>query len=124
MSTNNEIFLSLFSPRLTEERKRLGLSQAKAGQLCGISREVWGKYERGRVAPGSEVLYHFANVGADIGYMFSGQRITGDTEGLRRVEDQDGRYRLAKASAEEVKEAYTQADPMLQVAVCRVLKLE
>lgn len=74
MSTSDENFLSLCSVRLKEERKRLGLSQQAAAELCDVSREIWGKYERGVVVPGGDVLFSFSAVGADVGYIFSGVR--------------------------------------------------
>lgn len=70
----NENFYSQFAERLKNERDRLGLSQAEAGDLCGVSREMWGKYERGKGVPGGEVLFSFAAAGADINYILTGQR--------------------------------------------------
>lgn len=67
-------FTSLVAPRLAEERKRMGLSQVEAGEVCGVSREMWGKYERGKAALGGEVLFHFAVAGADVQYILTGQR--------------------------------------------------
>lgn len=67
-------FTSLFSARLKEERKRLGLSQAEAAAECGVSREVWGRYERAVAVPGGEVLFGFANLGADAQYILIGRR--------------------------------------------------
>ena len=67
-------FSSLVSPRVAEERKRLGLSQESAGQACGVSREMWGKYERGKAVMGTEVLALFAAAGADVLYILTGQR--------------------------------------------------
>ena len=67
-------FSYLFSPRILDERKRLGLNQQKAGESCGVSREMWGKYERGKAVMGTEVLSKFALVGADALYILTGQR--------------------------------------------------
>jgi transcriptional regulator with XRE-family HTH domain len=64
---------SLFSERLKKERTRLGLSQASAGDTCKVSREMWGKYERGEASPGGEVLSTFAAAGADVQYILTGQ---------------------------------------------------
>jgi len=64
----------LCGERVTEERQRLGLSQADAGALCGVSREMWGKYERGKAVMGTEVLSRFALNGADALYILTGQR--------------------------------------------------
>jgi len=65
--------ISLFGERLREERERLGLSQATAGAAAGVSREMWGKYERGAM-PGGEVLLCLAKSDFDMAYLFTGQR--------------------------------------------------
>ena len=70
----NVNYSSLCGERVTEERQRLGLSQADAGALCGVSREMWGKYERGKAVMGTEVLSRFALNGADALYILTGQR--------------------------------------------------
>ena len=44
---------------------------------------MWGKYERGLSAPGSEVLSKFAATGADILYVITGRRK--NEPGLDRV---------------------------------------
>ena len=67
-------FNSQCGPRVAEERKRLGLSQDMAGSLCGVSREMWGKYERGKAAMGAEVLAAFAQAGGDVLYILTGLR--------------------------------------------------
>lgn len=65
---------SLFGARLLEERNRLGLSQAEVANLCGVSREMWGKYEKDRSKMGTEVLSLFTAAGADALYILTGQR--------------------------------------------------
>ena len=60
--------------RLEEERKRLQLSQEMVSTLCGVSREMWGKYERGLSVMGSDVLYNFSLSGADVLYILTGLR--------------------------------------------------
>ena len=67
-------FFSLSAPRIREERKRLGFNQADIAKLCGVSREMWGKYEGGKAAPGGEVLFALAQAGADMQYILTGQR--------------------------------------------------
>jgi transcriptional regulator with XRE-family HTH domain len=67
-------FISLSSPRLKEERERLKLTQADMAGKCGVSREIWGKYERGLAVPGGEVLFALAQVGADVQYIITGKR--------------------------------------------------
>ena len=68
-------FSSLFAPRVAAERKRLKLSQEEAASACGISREMWGKYERGKAVMGGEVLAMFSAVGADARYIITGDRV-------------------------------------------------
>ena len=67
-------FSSLSADRMKEERVRLGLKQASAAELCGVSREIWGRYERGAAVPGGEVLFSFAQAGADIQFVLTGHR--------------------------------------------------
>lgn len=65
---------SLIGDRIKEERQRLGLKQTEIAEKAGISREMWGKYERGIAIPGGEVLFSFAAAGADIQYLMTGLR--------------------------------------------------
>jgi len=74
MSTQKDNFNSLFSDRLKAERERLSFSQAQAADICGVSREMWGKYERGISVPGGEVLFSFAASGADVNYILGGTK--------------------------------------------------
>ena len=75
MSSIKDNFTSLSATRIKEERTRLGFSQADISNLCGVSREMWGKYERGLSVPGGEVLFSFAVNGADIQYILTGNRL-------------------------------------------------
>jgi transcriptional regulator with XRE-family HTH domain len=75
MSKENEKDFSLFGKRLKEERKKMKLSQKQAADLCGVSREIWGKYERSQSVPGGDVLFSFAAKGADMNYIMTGERI-------------------------------------------------
>lgn len=65
--------------RLKSERKRLGFNQASIAELCGISREVWGRYERGIAVPGGNVLLSFAINGANVQYILTGEEGGGIT---------------------------------------------
>ena len=58
----------LFGNRLKEERKKLGLNQAEIAKKCGVSREMWGKWERGE------------QIGIDVQYVMHGRR--GETVAL------------------------------------------
>jgi len=60
--------------RMRESRKALQLSQDDVASRCGVSREMWGKYERGAAIPGGEVLAAMAAAGFDIVYVLTGAR--------------------------------------------------
>lgn len=59
--------------RLKSERKRLALTQAEMAKSCGISREVWCRYEQGAGLPGSEVLQAFLKAGGNVHFILSGE---------------------------------------------------
>ena len=63
-----------FGERLKRERERLGLSQQNAAELCGVRREMWGKYERDTAEPGARVLERFSTHGADVLYVLTGRK--------------------------------------------------
>lgn len=67
-------FQFLFSERLKAERKRLGLSQQQAADLVAMTREHWGRCERGLAVLGGEGLAALASAGADVLYVLTGQR--------------------------------------------------
>lgn len=71
--------MTIISPkdRIKEERKRLKLTQAVIADICGISREMWSKYERGLAKPCGKVLASFANAGANIQYVLTGEKQLG-----------------------------------------------
>lgn len=80
-------FTSQCISRLKIERKRLALNQAEAAVTCGVSRETWGKYERGAIVPGGDVLLSFAVNGANVQYILTGEEsggvaLTRDEHGL------------------------------------------
>lgn len=68
-----EINLSLFGERLKAVRTDLGLSQAEAADLVGLSRERWGKCERGAGLPGGEALAALAMEGVDVNHLLTGK---------------------------------------------------
>ncbi|WP_425324940.1 helix-turn-helix domain-containing protein [Lampropedia aestuarii] len=62
------------SLRLQEERKRLGLTQeAAAARLDATKRSVIN-WEGGAALPGAEVLARYAELGANVLYILTGQR--------------------------------------------------
>jgi transcriptional regulator with XRE-family HTH domain len=60
--------------RIVFERERLGLTQADAGEACGVTRAMWGRYEKGKASMGADVLARFVQAGADANYIFTGVR--------------------------------------------------
>jgi transcriptional regulator with XRE-family HTH domain len=77
---------------LFPESKRLGLTQDEAGTACGVSREMWGKYERGKAVMGTDVLSRFAAAGADILYILTGARsATAQAAGVAGAQRKTGR---------------------------------
>lgn len=57
--------------RLRDIRERRGWSQSEAAEQVRISREMWGKYERGAAKPGAEVLARLSAIGVNIGALFA-----------------------------------------------------
>lgn len=58
-------------------------SQAEVAALCGVSREMWGKYERGVAVPGGELLAAFARIGANVQFI-----LTGESSGITLSRDE------------------------------------
>jgi transcriptional regulator with XRE-family HTH domain len=65
--------LSMISARFKDERKRLGLSQEKAAKSLGVSISSLYTYEKGKVSPPASVLLPFADLGADVQYIVTGE---------------------------------------------------
>ena len=59
--------------RLRIARKGLEKSQDDMAAVCGVSREMWGKYERDAAMPGGEVLIKVALAGIDMNYILTGE---------------------------------------------------
>jgi transcriptional regulator with XRE-family HTH domain len=85
----NNNFNSLSAARLKSERLKLNKKQAEAAGLCGVSREMWGKYERGLATPGGEVLFSFAAAGADMHYILTGE--TKQDQLLKAIKEATGK---------------------------------
>ena len=64
-----------FAHRISLERKRLGKKQKMIAELCGLSREMWGRYERGTHAMPGNVLRSFIDQGADGLFLRTGVRL-------------------------------------------------
>ena len=53
--------------KLTEERKKRGISQAKLAQMCGMPQSTVGRIESGAVAPNISTVEHMAGaLGLDL----------------------------------------------------------
>lgn len=64
---------TLIGQRLREERIRLGLNQDQ----LGITPQSQRKYEKGLHTPPADYLQNFAELGADVLYVVTGQRVSG-----------------------------------------------
>lgn len=121
MSNMNMNFDSQSCERIKSERLRLELNQAECGGLCGVSREMWGKYERGVAVPGGEVLFSFAAAGADVQYILTGVRSLNPPNDPRNTTQQ---LYLIKSSTEAITplnlDKYQAAD--LQSILCAVAR--
>lgn len=60
--------------RLKEERERLGLSQTALGELGGFGKTTVIAWERGTAFPNALFLADIAGIGADVGYIVTGER--------------------------------------------------
>ncbi|MRN38969.1 helix-turn-helix domain-containing protein [Neisseria sp. N95_16] len=78
--------ISLFGSRLKVERKKLGLTQSQLAEKCGITREMWGKYERGVFMPNCEIIFSFYGLGADVNFLFTGNRPSENSNELSKDE--------------------------------------
>lgn len=67
-----------FGNRLREERTRLGLSQAKFANQCGVKRTAQTTYETGERFPSAEYLQAAGRIGVDAIYLLIGMRTSDD----------------------------------------------
>jgi transcriptional regulator with XRE-family HTH domain len=58
--------------RIKVERKRLGKTQDQIAALCGASREMWGRYERGAFPMPGSVFRAFVAEGANADFLRTG----------------------------------------------------
>lgn len=68
-----------FAGRLREERERLGLSQARFAESCGVKRTAQTTYETGSRSPSAEYLQAAGRLGVDVPYVLTGLRTSVDT---------------------------------------------
>ncbi|MCA8060691.1 helix-turn-helix domain-containing protein [Burkholderia cepacia] len=92
--------------RLKAERERLGYSQAKFGEACGVGRTAQFNYERGEREPGLSYMKAAEALGVDAFYVFSGTRKDDDwlyARAYKRVLDGiRGQFELDRNQMSEV----------------------
>lgn len=77
------------APRIKEERKRLGFTQAEMAEKCGVKRLQWVRYEKGEQDLSGDVLAAFGKQGADVIYILTGN----SSDNLKEV-GQIANYRI------------------------------
>lgn len=60
------------SIRLKEEREKLGLSQSKAGEIAGVTKQTFIQWEKGKSYPDAQQMTLLLEGGFDIGYILTG----------------------------------------------------
>lgn len=83
--TNKDTLMAERHLRVKEERKRLGLTQQEAADICGVHRVQWGRYERGEQGFNGTSLNKFAEAGADPVYILTGLRQDAQAQALFRA---------------------------------------
>ncbi|GEM_PF-1783596 len=89
---------SQFGERLKIERKRLNYSQQAAADLVGVSREMWGKYERGS-KPGADVIKKMSVSGFNVQYLLVGEHTLAVEISVEEIELLD-KFRLSPIQAQ------------------------
>lgn len=106
----NEYPTTHVGDRLREERVRIGLSQEDAALLCGLTRAMWGRYERSISLPNAAVLVSLIGHGFDVNFILGGSRtlsastMAEDEEALLdayRATDDEGRAAISRAAQME-----------------------
>jgi len=62
--------------RLREERDRINKKQKEIASYLDINRKTWGKYERNETVPDLSTLGKLHQIGFDIAYVVTGNKIT------------------------------------------------
>ena len=75
-------YISWFSNRIRAERKRLGLTAREAAKLCGVTAVKWSRFEKGEEAPEAKTLFLFAQLVADMNYVFKAEFLDNEEAGL------------------------------------------
>lgn len=64
----------VISERLHAERIRLSLSQTEAAAITGVSRNMWGRYERCACVPGADILFVARKAGFNTEFILGGAK--------------------------------------------------
>ena len=67
--------MNTIGERLRAERNKIGLSQEKFAEFCGIKKLTQLNYESGKSSPSAEYLVQIAELGADVNYILTGVRV-------------------------------------------------
>ena len=67
--------MNTFGRRFREERRRLGLIQQEIADATGLSKRAMGSYEREERSPDAEVLMRLIDLGMDVYYVLTGERV-------------------------------------------------
>ncbi len=67
--------MNTFGARFREERRRLGLLQQEIADATGLSMRAIGTYERGVRSPDADVLMRLIDLGMDVYYVLTGERV-------------------------------------------------
>lgn len=68
--------MKTFGSRLREERQRLSLNQEELANYGGVKRGAQINYEKDERVPDANYMSSIANIGVDIHYVLTGERIT------------------------------------------------
>ena len=83
--------MKTFGFRLREERQRLSLNQEELAHYGGVKRGAQINYEKDERVPDANYMSSIANIGVDIHYVLTGERMT------RREAKQQGKLQASPA---------------------------
>ncbi|HEZ4471032.1 MULTISPECIES: helix-turn-helix domain-containing protein [Neisseria] len=92
--------VSWFSNRLQAERKRLKLSVREVAKACEVTAAKWTRFEKGEEAPEAKTLFLFAELGADMNYVFKAEFL--DKEEIQLIEKYREADLIGKAAIDYV----------------------
>ena len=118
MDQEKQALLQEAGERLRMERQRLGLSQAQAAEKTGITREMWGRYERGSVNINGHVLAQFIEIGASESFLRRG------VSRSARFVEQDEVSKALSVIADAMEQVCMNADEMRLIAGFRAANAE